>query len=918
MKAKMFGAAVAAALSMSVHADYDAYEINADMSGTVVDWTSDSSYVGNSAPENPSNAKVVVKVPVKVDSTTFAGFAAIKYVRLETNGSVEIDTGDAAEPFALAGAVEGPGTLVVRGTGTLQLTSRDRVSPDSSATNNKDYNVNVDVQGGTLEMFAVDNASSGDYYFTLRNLNLAESATNIIPKNTAIWLNKLTGKGTMVSPTGSSDTKTRIMPQYKSTSYPAFDFEGAVYGSARLYTCANMNLLSTNSTMAGTPIIYGHKASADYAVGVVRIGRTRQPSSLGKNVDGTIYLQQDGGHLRYLGEGEDTDKNITVYHSSATSDNVKGKIDGGLNGGLVLSGTIGTSTSSKLMQGLELAGAHTNACVISGPVTAVVHTTGAYTNRMHFVKTGSGTWRFRHNASREGVSAVTVRDGTLAFDTLADLGEKCAFGTGLQFGSPVFYPDVCEQFNPAHVIPYQFKLGDASTNTVGTFALGCATGCVCATRPVVVDGVGCLSNGFASARMAIAGISSVGSGQKTLVLDGVSSEDNTVMDVSNGVDGVLSVVKRGPGKWIIGGEQTFSGALRVEGGELVVRPRPANAPFSWFRIVLKENWGELPYCNLCDAWANSVFSFSACALYDAAGNNRATKCRTVCADYTRLGTNEVAYCDIERRDLDFKVNGQRVSTARALSLYPGSEAGTTGMWLGGIKRPYLNNPDTHVKIDARLPEGGNEIVAIDFSATYGFDDSFSTNWTDQHAQGKKKWNFGSNIKVFNAYGSADGVHWEPLFDADVYTVSNKWVADSWYYGANYSAGAAKGLKFDHVASSLPAAAALPNVGSVSVSGGALLRAEGAAPEIDCLEIDAASGGTISNFVIAASGTLVVRNVPDGVADVTLPGVYQDVSGFDAIAASWELDAGSKSRNYTIVSRNGELHLVKKGLMLIYR
>lgn len=890
------------------------YELDSSVRDTVVDWTSDASYKGGKAPDDPSDAKVTVGVPVKVNATTAEGLKAIKWVYVSAeDATLEIDSGSSDLEFE--GAITGKGVLVKKGTGKVQVKSAGGIASTSTSTD-YDYQISIDVQAGT---FALPNKVPDSVKRTwtrVMDVHVAEGAIFVIASRESAEMNtqcsKLTGKGEVTAPAEASVNNTRLAPSYQGAE-PCV-FEGPINGDVRFYSSANIVLANTNSTMCGLPIIYGHMDN-DYAVSVVKLGNRDQPSSIGLKA---VTLQEGSGHLRYIGPGETSDKEIRISHSTATENPVQGVIDGGPNGGLELAGNVGTYISYALMQRLVLTGTNRNECVFSGSseFRAVTKNSVVYTNRIHVTKTGSGTWRFAHNDTRDGISGVTVKEGVLAFDTLGEIGEKCSFGTGL-LG---FYPDVCELYDPAHRIPYQFILGDAASETVGTLALAASNHIVCTTRPIAVAGCGSISNGQDAVRVCLAGVSPLaGANGKTLVLEGCSAVDNVLMDVTNDVNGTLSVVKRGPGRWILAGNQTFGGDLRVEGGELVVRKRPANAPFTYFRVTLKENWAELPYCAICDSWAKNTFILKQLALYDAEGNNRALPCVTRASDYRTLAANEVAYCDPDLRDLDHyyirSSDKAQIYTGDGLE-YLAVGGGAKGMWSGGLERPYLSKPETHVRVDFRVPEGA-PVVSLDFLCRFGFDDHFRTKWPVEEYKGDQKWNFGANVKIFNAEGSLDGLVWEPLFDQDVSTVSNKWVPAEWYYGDAYSTGAAKGLKFDHTVSLLPAATVLPNVGTVSVSGGGTLRIEGEPIEIDILEVNPLSGGTISNVTFAANGTLVVRDLPDE-ADIALPGTYQDVTGFEEIAENWTLDAGRKSKSYQIVNRNGELHLLKKGLVLIFR
>ena len=882
------------------------YELDPSVRDTVVDWTSDASYKGGKAPTDFSEANVIVGAGTYwVDATTFDGFREIKCLSLsESNSWVVVNLGD--QDGSLAGAVTGKGLFVKRGTGKLSLLSPGGVVTAGSSEN-RDYNVDIDVQEGILEL---PQSCGSRAAFYAGGLNIETNATVILAKGVQNWMSsvsKLSGAGTIMS-----ETSVDFMPPYKGTE--PCEFAGRINGSVRLYSSANIILSGTNSTMSGGPLIFGH-GNSQYAVSVMSIGKAplksgsvtveTYPSSLGTGA--TSALQNGGGHLRYLGNGEVCDKTFKVANVSLEEEAPQGVIDGGPNGGLVLSGSLQASQDPDYVatQLLELTGSNRTACVFSGSSTIQIRPynatkkNGPFTNRIHVIKSGPGTWQFAHSANRDGISGVTIKEGVVSFATLNEVGEQSSFGTGLMLDKSVsFYPAVCETYDPAHRVPYQFALGVTNSETVGTLALAGPTGCVCTTRPIAIAGCGALSNGYEAVRMCIAGVMPLGEGPKMLFLEGDSTAENMLMDVTNDVRRQLSIVKRGSGKWVLAENQAFGGDLRVEGGELVVRKPQVNAPFSYFRVTFKENWAELPNCSTYDYWVKYCVSLKRFSLYDAAGNQRNLD-TAYAVDYASVAENEVAYGDAARRNLNYQNKGELPS---ALSIASGDWYGS-----GNGTRIYADKPETWVKLVYRLP-AGEPVVAVDFMPNH----TYSTEGTI--AAG---YNFGSNVKLFALEGSTDGVIWEPLFDQDILTDGTLHKNGVWYYGDNYSEGAAKGLKFDHTTSSRPAATVLPNVGTVSVSGGGTLRIEGEPVEIDSMEVNPLSGGTISNVTFAANGTLVVREIPEG-SDIALPGTYQDVSGFEEIAENWTLDAGRKSKSYQIVNRNGELHLLKKGLVLIFR
>ena len=886
------------------------YELATTVHDTVVDWSSGDSYKGGEAPTDFSDACIVIdQITVKVDASNFGDFAKIAEINFKNGDAskciVDTDAADLETP----GSFYGDGWLIKKGTGKLTLVSTGRIVSATGSTDNDRY-CSIDVLEGTLD----DGASraSGITKAQIRKLNIAADATFVLAKNVETWVNReLSGAGTVTSPEGADVNATKFMPRYAAVPQ---EFSGVIDTNVRLYCCANLTLSGTNSLMNGAHIIDGGSTLAQYDgfLSLKKFGLGGQPSSLGKAR--AFSLQEGGGRMRYVGNAPDEcDKEIKLIHSSATTADVQGVIDGGPYGALTLSGWIHPD-SYRNNQRLWLGGSNVNECVLSGSITSKVYDNGKAgdariitTNRIHVTKTGTGAWHFKENVDRDGINGVTVKNGTLVFDTIAEAGEHCVFGSGRLFpGVNAFYGDWCEMFDPARVTPNFFTLGDVDDATaVGLLKPNTTWSATCETRPAVVAGKGGFANDNSSVRFAFTGVSSSGTGSKTLVLDGSSTAENTVFDVTETANAPLAVEKRGTGSWTLSGNQAFTGGIAVKGGELKLDTRSGGS-FNWFRLVLKENWHEYTYGALCDYWAKYVFLFNSkgFALYDVDGSNLAANCVDA-VDYSLLREGEVAYKNETRTSQDY---GKGVSFGQMLL---GKDR-----WVGGLSTPYLSKPETWVTLDFRLPVN-SRAVAVDFKPQYGYDHKQIPDWNRRNEIDSSCWNYSANVKYFTMYGSTDGIHWEPLFDNDVYCEGTNYTPSVWYFGDNYSQGAAKGLKFDHTTSSRPAATVLPNVGTVSVSNGGVLRIEGDPISVASLEVDPLSGGTISNVTFAAEGTLVVREIPEG-RDITLPGTYQDVTGFENIAESWTLDAGSKSKSYQIVDRNGELHLLKRGLMLIVR
>jgi hypothetical protein len=111
---------------------------------------------------------------------------------------------------------------------------------------------------------------------------------------------------------------------------------------------------------------------------------------------------------------------------------------------------------------------------------------------------------------------------------------------------------------------------------------------------------------------------------------------------------------------------------------------------------------------------------------------------------------------------------------------------------------------------------------------------------------------------------------------------------------------------------------LDSVGTVSVSGGGVLRLEGDGDVmLSDVCVDAASGGTIDGFSFAETGTFSIINaLSEGSAELPL-----NIVGTDGVSklASWNLSVNGKAttRRKVVVSGN-RLTLVSTGFVMVLR
>ncbi len=173
-------------------------------------------------------------------------------------------------------------------------------------------------------------------------------------------------------------------------------------------------------------------------------------------------------------------------------------------------------------------------------------------------------------------------------------------------------------------------------------------------------------------------------------------------------------------------------------------------------------------------------------------------------------------------------------------------------------------------------------------------------------------------------GSTDGRNWFTMYDnvtqgeafSNTSPKYNRWLSDGVEASdSNHARPAGKG--FNVLTSCIPDepdATQFPNGMRVQVlSGGMFVASTNLA--VSTLVVDANNAGTIKDVTFAATGTLDVQNLGDG---LVLPGVYDGCTGMDNIA-NWTLlfDGQRKSGRRAVVS-NGQITIIPKGISISFR
>ena len=405
------------------------------------------------------------------------------------------------------------------------------------------------------------------------------------------------------------------------------------------------------------------------------------------------------------------------------------------------------------------------------------------------------------------------------------------------------------------------------------------------------------------------GVSAIGPGaERMLVLDGAAGT-NTFANVTNG-EGVVSVVKRGAGTWVIEKETSFSGTLAIEGGTLVVRA--PDAPYSWHRLTIRSTWGS------------GFPSLKEFAMYNTSGVrcNKGLVCdhNSSAASGSTFGptiTPKNNAMELDPGHATFSDGRQHKVGYNSEDLHAVFDDNSSTKWFEYVigdngRAPTESLPARWIKITMRQKADAGEIVAYDMVETH------ST------ASGKVTY----PIKVYTIEASHDGVEWTMLtnatygvWNADTGTfddptsalTANKWYSTLTDFAANRVLGENEGFRIPG-RPDWDGPAALANVSQVFVTSNAVLEAEGSV-SIGALAVDCASGGTLKGFALKPTGTLSLVNVPRSRSGFVLPMTFEDVSGLSNLE-NWKVKLNGVVKPAGVVVKDGVPRVYLPGGVLI--
>jgi len=833
------------------------------------DWESESSYVENGKPVAGDVVYFPANTTGRVDDASIAFVSTLSRIALQDPSSVlviDISTNATLGCGVNRGSTSRAGTVYKRGAGTLQLALSDTYS----------YHTAWIIEEGDLKMPQDGASSSTQSYYGSITVNAGCTLYTMYHGRSRV--SEILGMGLV---TNVAETGSEFLDIYGFGTDTPSVFPGVIAGGTRVYSRGNVYLTGTNNTFLGTCSAYYYNSAQTLGItGLRKIGKIGEPSSSG--VGSHITTREYSGCIRYLGDGETTDKVFQFDYSTTRP----AEFDAGATGGITFTGDWKfPETSAPQMLQLVLNGSNTAECVFSNAFTS--YTRGGTNFTYYIKKTGSGTWRFADHPDRKQTGVLAVEEGTVRFDSIAESNEVCSLGL-----STTLYKDVTGVQDPANRVDYAFLLGGGEHT--GTLEYTGADIALCQTRPLVVKGQGRLKN--SGGQLRLSGVSSEGADASTLFLDGVSEEDNLLYDVTDGDGGTLSLVKEGSGKWILSGEQSLSGPVDVRAGTLVVK-NLTGKPYTWFRFTMKENGYECDRYNTTGIGGDTgagrrIYSLDEIALYDASNRRQ----------NIGLGTNSTITSTL-------RPGNTLVENSKNLGYYLGDGGGRVhllfndiAIWSDAIviypaAAPAIDNPATHCPIVMRLTNGAPEIASYDLCAARGTNDNY----------------FGRSPTAYSLEGSVDGIGWDLLDEnnaAEIPPKNGSWYCDS----ATFTNGAVRS-GFPVRGHSLGGGMPFRNVSSVSVAPGAKLVADGDVI-LKGLTVDATAGaGMIDGFSFAASGTLNIVNLPDS-PSVTIPIQVTNSTDF-AEAAGWELKVDGQACPQKVFRVSDQaIRIFPKGTMIV--
>ncbi|UXN58384.1 autotransporter-associated beta strand repeat-containing protein [Phyllobacterium zundukense] len=415
----------------------------------------------------------------------------------------------AGTTLEFTGQYAGSGWLIKRGAGTLMLSG-----------NGSTFAGTTTVADGTLK--AGSSNAFGSSGISLDNTAGATLDVNNLNVNVAYLSgggttggNVTLGSGTLTITAGSNA-----------------NYAGAIGGSGGLVKNGGgiQTISGCNSSYTGSTTVN----AGTLAVSCLTDGGST--SSIGAASAAASNLVLNGGTLQYVGDGDSTDRQFTLGPSATSALDASGT--GAVN--FTNTGAI-AFTSVNTSQAVTLTGTNTG----SNSLAAQITNNGAGVTSL--TKTNSGTWVLRNPASTY-TGVTTIAGGVLGVDKLTNGGQASSIGMSSNAASNLI-------IGSGSTLRYT-GAGD-TTDRLFTLSTG--------TSSIEASGTGAIN--FSN----IGSAAYLGSGNRTLALGGTNTGLNTMGGtIVNGPGGTTTLVKNGPGTWVLTGNNSFTGNTTINDGNLTI------------------------------------------------------------------------------------------------------------------------------------------------------------------------------------------------------------------------------------------------------------------------------------------------------------------------------------------------------------
>ena len=858
-----------------------------DTCAGAIDWTDGANYTAEAPPGTGDTVLVPGGVSViltDADRASWQLVNAVKAVKLDDGAICEIEVTGASATFACplqsknhvdAGPAN-PCWFRKAGTGELLLTS----------TYGDAYQACFDVQSGAVKLPAVATQT-----MTVEDVNIAAGASFYVAGwNDADTADRqtsfrgLTGAGTL-----KSSTAKRVKVVHLGAAGRTDVFSGVIDGVIWMNVAGRLDITGDGTLNKST-------AARVQAGGVY--GFVHPTNAFGAS--GNIGMTGTGT-FRYLGT-----EPLTLGKQIYTSGSYTLTLDAGPYGGLTYSGEARSAVAGKYCV-LDLSGSNAVDAVLSWTANFSAENTG-----WQLRKTGTGTWKISAPSSNSRFDgAVYVEEGRLKFTTIANLGLPCSLGSGTNC-----YKNKEGASTAANRVDYQVALGGAGTEGILDY-VGTTDG-ICTDRRFAVRARGGVyADQSTNKVLKLAGFSASEAGGGMLVLGGENHSRNVADGLSDGA-GPLGVEKRGGGRWALTCENsTLTGALVVREGTLSLNNVPVGAPFTFFRLVLKENafaactnGTSAYYANLMaednKRWTNNIdelknFALSRIAIYDRNGTNLvrdldyAINVCTAEAGYLDYGHYQYAGPVFPKTAAMTPGNQSLKSAFEWDTMGPQATTSNSDDRMNALMNDFIdvNSPSTWATIEFRLPADSAEAVGYDIRGRSAYIRSDTGQFRELAGRALVSWEL---------QGSADGVHYETLHAVNQYEFPEK-SGDYWYAHPAYTAVKPNRTVGDWYhfgkTNTTVAFSAVPAFSTVYVASNAVLEVVGAPLALNALTLDRDGLGCLKNVSMAETGTLDLVGL-DAAQTTTYPADFSQVPGY-ANLAGWAVRVNGMRRSNSRIS-----------------